>query len=285
MRTNSLGVLASAFVLAMAMPVAAEEAGTPDTDAAGECGATYTVSEGETLSAIATRCARSVDALLKANSHLSDPARISIGQELAVPALPDLPETAEAEDAQIAEENVAEPSSRHYTVEPGDSMASIASRLGLRLPDLLEVNEGVNPRALQPGQELVLPETAAKAARPGGAENGLDGTGDAPADGSQMAAAPADKNVDAPGPEDSVSAEAEAVPERLALEGRIRKGSECPVLRTPDGQSYALVSQSYGFTPGDYVTIEGELIDMTLCTERTTIRVTSMKTRRAPGGG
>jgi LysM repeat protein len=46
---------------------------------------------------------------------------------------------------------------RTYTVEPGDSMASIAARFGYTVEQLIEANPGVDPNNLQPGQTIILP--------------------------------------------------------------------------------------------------------------------------------
>jgi len=44
-----------------------------------------------------------------------------------------------------------------YTVKPGDSLYTIAHRHGLRLPDLLKVNNLRNPHALQIGDKIKIP--------------------------------------------------------------------------------------------------------------------------------
>lgn len=53
-------------------------------DAAG-CGGEYTVQAGDTLSRIARQCDTTVDALMDANSQISNPASLSIGWTLKVP--------------------------------------------------------------------------------------------------------------------------------------------------------------------------------------------------------
>lgn len=53
-----------------------------------------------------------------------------------------------------------------YTVQPGDSLYTIAHKHGLRLPDLLAVNNLRNPHALQVGDQIKIPlKGAAKAQR------------------------------------------------------------------------------------------------------------------------
>jgi LysM repeat protein len=44
-----------------------------------------------------------------------------------------------------------------YTVQPGDSLYTIAHKHGLRLPDLLKVNNLRNPHALQVGDQIKIP--------------------------------------------------------------------------------------------------------------------------------
>lgn len=368
-----------ALVLALPAFALAEEA--------PGCGTSYTVQQGDTVAAIAQRCGSTIDALIDANPDLEDPARISIGQELALPAAAEeaaLEEGAEdsgesatpdggteasatesgeaepskaapagdadvnsgdsraveseletapaeegtpvdvspeegaevSEEGEIAEDSSsaaemepmdeageenpaatsqpsdaapaggaedeageeapqddaaelieadpdsasADPEPQLYTVQPGDSMARIASRLGLKLDDLMAANEGVKPRTLQPGQELVLPAapTVPDAPATRGLSALIDPTG-------------------APdGPGNAVEATEPVVPP-LVLEGRIRRGVECPMLHTRDGETYSLVSQDYGFTPGDYVSIEGEAVEMSFCNKGKTVRVTSMR--------
>jgi LysM repeat protein len=51
-----------------------------------------------------------------------------------------------------------------YTVQPGDSLYTIAHKHGLRLPDLLKVNNLRNPHALQVGDQIKIPVTGNAAA-------------------------------------------------------------------------------------------------------------------------
>src|SRR5690625_828602 len=76
---------------------------------APECGTSYTVQQGDTVAAIAQRCGSTMDALISANPDLKDPARISIGQELALPGAPD----------EAAPEEAAESSSTSATPDDG----------------------------------------------------------------------------------------------------------------------------------------------------------------------
>lgn len=127
---------------------------------AGNCGNAYEVRAGDTLSGIATRCGVSVEAVLNANPDLTNPASLSIGQELALPGGQGAP-AAELPAAAAA----AKAGQARYTVEPGDSLAGIAAALGLSLDALIAANPDTDPQALQPGQELALP-VAAEAENP-----------------------------------------------------------------------------------------------------------------------
>lgn len=72
---------------AAAIPVAAAllMLPVPQAAAAGSCHATWTVRAGDTLSRIAERCATTVAAIMGANPRIADPARLSIGWQLAMP--------------------------------------------------------------------------------------------------------------------------------------------------------------------------------------------------------
>ena len=45
-----------------------------------------------------------------------------------------------------------------YTIRDGDTLAGIASRLGVALDDLLTANPGINPGTLRAGQSITLPQ-------------------------------------------------------------------------------------------------------------------------------
>ncbi|GAB5349464.1 DUF5818 domain-containing protein [Alteriqipengyuania sp. 357] len=54
-------------------------------------------------------------------------------------------------------------------------------------------------------------------------------------------------------------------PDLVSVEGRIEDGVECPVLRTPDGKTYALSFRETDIGPGDYVRLRGEIADASFC--------------------
>ncbi|MCS7300915.1 MAG: NlpC/P60 family protein [Fimbriimonadales bacterium] len=64
-----------------------------------------------------------------------------------------------------------------YTVQPGDSLYTIAHRHGLRLPDLLKVNNLRNPHALQVGDKIRIPLKGGAAVRSTSARSGPPASG------------------------------------------------------------------------------------------------------------
>ncbi|MBD59829.1 MAG: hypothetical protein CL808_06870 [Citromicrobium sp.] len=80
-------------------------------------------------------------------------------------------------------------------------------------------------------------------------------------DSSDDAISAPDKDADNPAAGTRPSGE----PQLLTLEGRIEEGLECPVLRTPDGETYALSFRDTELGPGDYVRVSGEIADASFC--------------------
>ena len=75
-----------------------------------------------------------------------------------------------------------------YTIRDGDTLAGIASRLGIALDDLLAANPGLDPGTLRAGQTIKLPQNAeappaAATATPGRARDGTIGDAHGGADG------------------------------------------------------------------------------------------------------
>lgn len=305
------------------------------------CGARHTVKPGDTLAGIAERCGTTVEALLAANARIDDPARISVGWELAVPgARASLGRDAEVRAAARDPAAEAALAAGTYEVRPGDSFASIATELQVPMRALIAANEGVDPFGLRPGQSLRLPEppagdepgagpamgaseaqagpapapgsdqpsadrtdaNSAPPARTGGPTDGTESadgarTESADRDGTESADEGGTESADEGGTESAdgqaespsgapSSRDPEDPAEPMLLQGRVLSGPECPVLATEEGELYSLVSAEYGFTPGDYVRIEGETVDLSFCMRgRATVRVTSMTAVPAPQGG
>jgi LysM repeat protein len=101
----------------------------------------YTVRPGDTLWSIAQRNHVTVQDLVRANG-LRNPGTIYPGEQLAIPG---------------------RQQTSSYTVQPGDSLWSIAHGLGIHLSDLLNLNSVGDPSLIRPGQRLTVPQAAAPA--------------------------------------------------------------------------------------------------------------------------
>jgi LysM repeat protein len=117
------------------------------------CGQTsnYTVKPGDSLSKIARTQGCTVEALAKAND-IKLSAVIQAGQTLKLPgkATASAAKTTSAGDSHI--------------VQPGDTLSSISRQSGISVEALLAANPDLNPKALQPGQKILLSANAKPAA-------------------------------------------------------------------------------------------------------------------------
>ena len=113
----------------------------------------YTVQEGDSLAGVADRFGVSVAALTALNT-ITDPDTLNAGRELRIPATspggavrlgPGGAELARGADTTI------------YTIQPGETLAEIAFRLGASAEDLARLNDLDDPNDLQAGQELIVP--------------------------------------------------------------------------------------------------------------------------------
>jgi hypothetical protein len=76
---------------------------------------------------------------------------------------------------------------------------------------------------------------------------------------------PSTGTTTAPDPAGSREAKPAEPSGALVKEGRIEAGVECPVLRTPDGETWALAMGEADFGPGDYVRVSGTRDEMSYC--------------------
>jgi cell wall-associated NlpC family hydrolase len=132
------GMAAAAPALATSASHPVESAGAMPASVAGT---TYTVAQGDTLSAIAARFGTTYQALATAN-HLADPNLIYPGQLLALHG------TASSAPSATA--------SGTYTVASGDTLSSIAARFGTSYQALAQINGISDPNLIQVGQVLRL---------------------------------------------------------------------------------------------------------------------------------
>ncbi len=109
----------------------------------------YVVQQGDTLDAIATRVG--IDASrLAAWNNLSDPDQVVVGQVLRLTA-PPVPAPTRSMSAT-------------YVVQAGDTLASIADRLGVSTSSLAAANNLANPDSIIIGQVLSIPGGSSRSA-------------------------------------------------------------------------------------------------------------------------
>ncbi len=108
----------------------------------------YTVRAGDSMFLIAQRFGVSLNALIAANPHITNPSVIFPGDVLCVPGV-----------VQCREPVSCPPGFQgRYTVQPGDTMFSIAQRFGVSLNALIAANPHItNPNVINPCDVLCVP--------------------------------------------------------------------------------------------------------------------------------
>ena len=105
----------------------------------------YIVQPGDTMFSIAQKFGVSLQALIDANPQIPDPSRLVPGQTVCVPIATPPP-------------GQCPPNTFPYTVQPGDSMWSIARKFGVSLDALIAANPQIpNPSLIFPGQIVCVP--------------------------------------------------------------------------------------------------------------------------------
>lgn len=106
---------------------------------------THVVKPGETLLGIAGAYGVTVDQIQQAN-NIGD-ALIRVGDELTIPVL--------REGSAAAP--VGNVTNFNYTVESGDTIATIAARFGSTIQDILDANQLAADDVIRPGDDLIVP--------------------------------------------------------------------------------------------------------------------------------
>lgn len=110
----------------------------------------YTVRSGDTMSLIAQRFGVSLNALIRANPHITNPKIIFAGDVLCVPA-PIQPEPRVPVSCPPGFQG-------RYTVQPGDTMFFISQTFGVSLSALNAANPHIpNPNVIFPGDVICVP--------------------------------------------------------------------------------------------------------------------------------
>lgn len=117
----------------------------------------YRIQPGETLATIAQRFGVSVSAILAANPQIVNPNQIFVNQLICIPVGAPPPPTPPCPDGRL------------YTVQPGDTLFSIAQRFGVSVAEILAANpQIVNPDVLEVGQVICIPRRPAPPPPPPG---------------------------------------------------------------------------------------------------------------------
>jgi murein DD-endopeptidase MepM/ murein hydrolase activator NlpD len=118
----------------------------------------HVVQRGENLFRIALRYGSTVDALAALNG-ITNPGNIQVGQRLLVPTGMDMPQAASPVEPVTATEPItALPSSGEiHIVAAGETLFRIATRYGLTVSTLAQVNGIDDPTVIYPGQQLIIP--------------------------------------------------------------------------------------------------------------------------------
>jgi len=125
----------------------------PAPPAAAATGGVHVVQSGETLGGIAANYGTSVDSIMQANS-LSDPNYLFVGQELIVPGAGGV---AVSGSTGAGQNGGGSTPSGKYTVQDGDTLFGIASRLGTSTDAIVSLNGLADADFLSIGQELLIP--------------------------------------------------------------------------------------------------------------------------------
>lgn len=108
-------------------------------------GFTYTVRQGDTLSAIAARYNVSLQALINANPQISNPHWIYPGQRINIPS-------------GGTDPNIPPTGGDNYIIRAGDTLSAIASRFGVTVAEIMRANpEITNPNIIYIGQAIRIP--------------------------------------------------------------------------------------------------------------------------------
>lgn len=172
------------------------------------------------------------------------------------------------------------------TVARGDTLSAIAGRCDVDVDVLIEANDIDDPRSIDVGQTIVIPgpdwdQASGYVVGPGDTLGSIARELRLPASSLLEVNPDVDPRDLPPGlvlrvPSDwAQSFDAGDGP--IATSGVITS-VECPAIRGPDGQLYALAGAITDYRPGDRVEIEGETADSSFCVPGPTIEIGQIRT-------
>lgn len=116
----------------------------------------YKVVRGDTLWGIARKNGVSLASLLNANPNLDKSGRLSIDQEIMIPATSGT-NSVTSSGPIVNDAPVLSLSGNSYRVEAGDTLSRIAQKFNVRLSELLKANDMSMSSIIRPGQTLSIP--------------------------------------------------------------------------------------------------------------------------------
>ena len=148
----------AAFMLLSILTLSSVQAQTPGPTPTAQGtvgqGGTYVVVAGDTLYGIASRFDLTVAQITSLNNMGATPT-LAVGQRLILPGQGS-PRSPGGSD-QVEPIAVGRGPARNYTVQPGDTLYSIARSQTVTVSDLAAANAITDPRQLSVGQSLVIP--------------------------------------------------------------------------------------------------------------------------------
>ncbi len=122
----------------------------------------YVVKRGDTLSGIVERTGITIEQLERLNPVL-DPQALPVGERLRLRASAPPPGAGRARNRRVRDDAVTQavvatalPRRNYYVVKQGDELTGIAEKAGLPVYRVIELNRGIRPDKLMPGQRIRL---------------------------------------------------------------------------------------------------------------------------------
>lgn len=119
----------------------------------------HTVEKGDSLASLARRFQTTVTSIVMAN-NIADPSALVPGMELIIPEARPAPPPARRAVTRATRRET------HYTIQPGDSLSTIAYRFDTTISAIVAANHLEDPNAFKVGDELLIPQPLTPAPPP-----------------------------------------------------------------------------------------------------------------------